>query len=97
MGQAAVGSDGVCEYQSHGESPGNEDIVYEYRHFYEMRSMNLLMTRTTDRAMKEPWNPVRIRTMLIAVSVGDRLKKRENILQDKSAGKPGIIAKRVVA
>ena len=56
------------------------------------------MTRTTDRAMKEPKDPVRIRTILTAVSVGDRLKDMTVFRKERRAvGKPGIIANRVVA
>ena len=72
MGQAAVGSDGVCEGQKgHGEPRGNEDILYKCRHFYEMKNGNLSIARTIDRStcgpgnQKEPWNQVRICTILV--------------------------------
>ena len=42
MGQAAVGSDGVCDRQESGDGEGNEDILYECRHFYKMKSGQLI-------------------------------------------------------
>ena len=55
MGQAAVGSDSVCDSQKgYSEPHGNEAILYRCRHFSEVKSENLLMARTIDRATCGP-------------------------------------------
>ena len=81
MGQAAVGSNGICDGQNDGETRGNEDILYNCRHFCEMKG------RTIDRATcgpgkKEPWDGVQIRTILVYTLLR---------LHDRSASKQGII------
>ena len=42
MGQAAIGSDSICDNQKgHGEPRGNEEVLYVRRHSYEMKYVDL--------------------------------------------------------